>query len=119
MSSNASLTLIIIGQLVMMALSAVFGKFSDRVGRKLMWWASLVGLFVMAIPMYGLMAQGYFQARHRLRRAGAALRGPAQHDLGDVPRHVPDACPLRGLRHRLQSVDRLVWRHGTGGQPSG
>ncbi|HSE55282.1 MAG TPA: MFS transporter, partial [Nocardioidaceae bacterium] len=56
MSSTASLTLIIIGQIAMMALIPFAGRLSDRLGRKPMWWVSLGGLFVMAIPMYLLMA---------------------------------------------------------------
>jgi MFS transporter, MHS family, proline/betaine transporter len=58
-SSSASLTLIIIGQLIMMALLPFSGALSDRVGRKPLWWASLIGLFALAIPMYMLMAQGF------------------------------------------------------------
>jgi MHS family proline/betaine transporter-like MFS transporter len=59
LSSSASLSLIIIGQLAMMALIPFGGALSDRVGRKPLWWASIVGLFVMAIPMYSLMAHGF------------------------------------------------------------
>lgn len=62
MSSSASLTLIIIGQLAMMAVIPFAGALSDRVGRKPLWWASIGGLFVMAIPMYSLMAQGFAAA---------------------------------------------------------
>ncbi|MGH3370596.1 MAG: MFS transporter, partial [Nocardioidaceae bacterium] len=62
MSSSASLTLIIIGQLVMMAVIPFSGRLSDRLGRKPMWWVSLGGLFVMAVPMYLLMAQGFVPA---------------------------------------------------------
>jgi MFS transporter, MHS family, proline/betaine transporter len=62
MSSKASLTLIIIGQLVMMAVIPFSGRLSDRLGRKPMWWASLGGLFVLAVPMYLLMAQGFVPA---------------------------------------------------------
>ena len=62
LTSGAALTLIIIGQLIMMALLPFSGALSDRVGRKPMWWASLIGLFVLAIPMYMLMAQGFVQA---------------------------------------------------------
>jgi MHS family proline/betaine transporter-like MFS transporter len=62
MSSNTSLTLIIIGQLAMMVVIPFAGALSDRVGRKPMWWASIVGLFIMAIPMYSLMAQGFAPA---------------------------------------------------------
>src|SRR5262245_2364543 len=49
MTPNASLTLIIIGQLAMMALIPFAGSLSDRVGRKPLWWASIIGLFLMAI----------------------------------------------------------------------
>jgi MHS family proline/betaine transporter-like MFS transporter len=59
MSSQATLTLIIIGQIAMMVAIPFAGSLSDRVGRKPVWWVSLGGLFVMAIPMYMLMAQGF------------------------------------------------------------
>jgi MFS transporter, MHS family, proline/betaine transporter len=49
---------ILVGQLAMMACIPFFGRLSDRVGRKPMWWGSLIGLFVAALPMYWLMAQG-------------------------------------------------------------
>jgi MHS family proline/betaine transporter-like MFS transporter len=62
MSSSSSLTLIIIGQLAMMAVIPLSGRLSDRLGRRPMWWVSLVGLFVMAVPMYLLMAQGFVPA---------------------------------------------------------
>ena len=59
LSSNATLTLIIIGQLAMMVTLPFAGSLSDRIGRKPMWWVSLVGLIVMAVPMYSLMARGF------------------------------------------------------------
>jgi MHS family proline/betaine transporter-like MFS transporter len=59
LSSNASLALIIIGQLAMMVIIPFAGALSDRVGRKPLWWVSLAGLFVMAVPLYSLMAQGF------------------------------------------------------------
>lgn len=59
LTSNDALILIIIGQLAMMALLPFAGALSDRVGRKTLWWVSLVGLFVLAIPMYRLMAHGF------------------------------------------------------------
>ncbi len=62
MGSQASLTLIIIGQLVMMAVIPFSGSLSDRLGRKPLWWTSLGGLFVLAVPMYLLMAQGFVAA---------------------------------------------------------
>ncbi|MGH3502449.1 MAG: MFS transporter [Nocardioidaceae bacterium] len=54
--------LVLIGQLCMMALLPVAGSLSDRIGRKPCWWISLGGLFVLAIPMFMLMAQGFVLA---------------------------------------------------------
>lgn len=58
LSGEASLIVPVIGQLAMMLTLPLIGAFSDRVGRKPLWWFSLVGLFLMAIPMYLLMATG-------------------------------------------------------------
>jgi MHS family proline/betaine transporter-like MFS transporter len=62
LSSSDSLALIIIGQVVMMLLLPLFGSLSDRVGRKPLWWVSITGLYVLAIPLFELMAQGFTQA---------------------------------------------------------
>jgi MFS transporter, MHS family, proline/betaine transporter len=59
LSSREALVLLIVGQLVMMALIPFSGRLSDRRGRKPLWWVSLGGLFVAAIPAYLLMAQGF------------------------------------------------------------
>jgi MFS transporter, MHS family, proline/betaine transporter len=62
LSSTDSLILIIIGQLAMMVVLPFSGGWSDKVGRKTLWWISIIGLFVMAIPMFQLMGQGFFGA---------------------------------------------------------
>ena len=62
LSSTSSLILIIIGQLAMMVLLPFSGAWSDKVGRKTLWWISIIGLFVMAIPMFKLMTQGFVGA---------------------------------------------------------
>lgn len=59
LSSRASLVLIIIGQLAMMIVIPFSGGLSDRVGRKTMWWISIAGLFVLAIPLFKLMGTGF------------------------------------------------------------
>ncbi|MGH8870003.1 MAG: MFS transporter [Actinomycetes bacterium] len=59
LSSQASLTLIIIGQVGLMVMIPFSGGLSDRVGRKPLWWVSIVGLFVLAVPMYMLMAVSF------------------------------------------------------------
>ncbi|SDC84808.1 MFS transporter [Paraburkholderia lycopersici] len=57
-SENMSLLIPLIGMLSMMALLPFAGHLSDRVGRKALWWFSLVGLFVAAVPMFLLMRHG-------------------------------------------------------------
>jgi MHS family proline/betaine transporter-like MFS transporter len=58
MSDNMSLLVPLIGMLAMMVFLPFAGTFSDRVGRKNVWWFSLIGLFVAAIPMFLLMRHG-------------------------------------------------------------
>jgi MFS family permease len=55
LSSTMSLMVPIIGMLAMMVFLPIAGGLSDRVGRKPMWWFSLVGLFVAGVPMFMLM----------------------------------------------------------------
>ncbi|KWF85478.1 amino acid transporter [Burkholderia diffusa] len=61
-SENMSLLIPLIGMLAMMVLLPFAGWLSDRVGRKAMWWISLVGLFVAAVPMFTLMTHGVLGA---------------------------------------------------------
>jgi MFS family permease len=55
LSANMSLVVPIIGMLTMMVFLPFAGAISDRIGRKPMWWFSLVGLFVAVVPMFLLM----------------------------------------------------------------
>lgn len=57
-SENMSLLIPLVGMLAMMAFLPLAGALSDRFGRKTMWWISLVGLFVAAVPMFVLMTHG-------------------------------------------------------------
>jgi MHS family proline/betaine transporter-like MFS transporter len=56
LTTDDALIVPIVGMLFMMVLLPFVGRLSDRVGRKPLWWFSLVGLFVMAVPLYHLMA---------------------------------------------------------------
>ncbi|MDT5107385.1 MAG: transporter, family, proline/betaine transporter, partial [Mycobacterium sp.] len=56
LSADASLVVPIIGMLTMMVFLPFAGRLSDRVGRKPLWWFSLIGLFIAGIPMFLLMA---------------------------------------------------------------
>ncbi len=58
LSTDMSLIVPIIGMLAMMLFLPLAGHLSDRVGRKPLWWVSLVGLFVAVIPMFMLMSTG-------------------------------------------------------------
>ncbi|WP_120771018.1 MFS transporter, partial [Mycobacterium syngnathidarum] len=55
LSTDESLVVPIIGMLAMMVFVPFAGHISDRVGRKPMWWFSLIGLFVAGVPMFLLM----------------------------------------------------------------
>ncbi|MDG3015245.1 MFS transporter [Speluncibacter jeojiensis] len=59
MDEQSTTFLVLIGEVVMMAFIPFFGRWSDRTGRKPMWWGSLIGLFVLALPMYWLMGKGF------------------------------------------------------------
>jgi MHS family proline/betaine transporter-like MFS transporter len=54
----------------MMLFVPLAGRLSDTVGRKPLWWFSLIGLFVGAVPLYLLMAGSFTGAV-----AGFALLG--------------------------------------------
>ncbi|GAB3560992.1 MFS transporter [Spelaeicoccus albus] len=58
LSGTSADIVVLIGQLVMMALIWIAGATSDHVGRKPMWWFSMIGLFIIAIPCFWLMGQG-------------------------------------------------------------
>ncbi|MCG7362583.1 MFS transporter [Roseomonas sp. ACRSG] len=59
LSTQQALFVPIIGMLFMMVLLPFAGALSDRWGRKPMWWFSLVGLFVLVIPLYHLMEASF------------------------------------------------------------
>jgi MHS family proline/betaine transporter-like MFS transporter len=62
LTTQEALLVPIIGMLFMMLLLPFAGALSDKVGRKPLWWFSLVGLFVLVIPLYHLMDTGLFGA---------------------------------------------------------
>lgn len=58
LSTTQALYIPIIGMLFMMLFLPAAGALSDRIGRKPLWWGSLIGLFLMAVPSYHLMDTG-------------------------------------------------------------
>jgi len=62
LSPNDALIVPIIGMLLMMVFLPFAGGLSDKVGRKPLWRFSLIGLFVMVVPLYMLMATGFIGA---------------------------------------------------------
>lgn len=59
MAETPALLVVVLGQVAMMVVIPFAGRSSDRLGRRPMWWVSLVGLFVLAVPMYLLMGQDF------------------------------------------------------------
>lgn len=62
LSAEHALMVPIIGMLAMMLVLPLAGALSDRVGRRVLWKVSLLGLLVGVVPLYALMAQGLWQA---------------------------------------------------------
>ncbi|MDN5929525.1 MAG: MFS transporter [Pseudonocardia sp.] len=62
LTSTGTDLLVVIGQVCMMIAIPFAGALSDRIGRKPCWWISLVAIFVLAVPMFWLMAQGLVAA---------------------------------------------------------
>jgi MHS family proline/betaine transporter-like MFS transporter len=62
LTTDDALIVPIVGMLFMMLFVPFAGRLSDRVGRKPLWWFSLVGLFVAVVPLYHLMATGFVGA---------------------------------------------------------
>ena len=58
LSPQLALIVPIVGMLFMMVLLPLAGALSDKVGRKPLWWFSLAGLFLFAVPLFALMATG-------------------------------------------------------------
>ena len=58
LTADGALVVPIVGMLFMMLFIPFAGALSDRVGRKPLWWFSLVGLFLAVVPLYLLMATG-------------------------------------------------------------
>ena len=62
LSADQALIVPLMGMLFMMVFIPFAGALSDKIGRKPMWWGSLIGLFVAVVPCYQLMATGFFGA---------------------------------------------------------
>jgi MFS transporter, MHS family, proline/betaine transporter len=58
LSATDSDVVVLIGQLVMMSLIWVTGAASDHLGRKPLWWFSLIAVFVLAVPAFWIMGKG-------------------------------------------------------------
>lgn len=62
LEANTVLTLMFVGQFGMMLVIPLAGRHSDKIGRKPMWLVSTIGLFILAVPLYMLMTNGFWFA---------------------------------------------------------
>ncbi|WP_334181806.1 MFS transporter [Novosphingobium sp.] len=62
LSTDAALAVPLAGMLFMMVLLPFAGALSDRIGRKPMWMASLIGLMLAVVPLYHVMDAGQTSA---------------------------------------------------------
>jgi MHS family proline/betaine transporter-like MFS transporter len=62
LSPDGALTVPLVGMLFMMLFLPFAGRLSDRVGRRPMWRFSLIGLLLLATPLYMLMGTGLIGA---------------------------------------------------------
>lgn len=58
LTNDEALFVPIVGMLFMMLFLPLAGRISDGIGRKPMWWFSLIGIFCLAVPLYHLMGTG-------------------------------------------------------------
>lgn len=62
LTTGEALLVPIYGMLFMMLFLPFAGALSDRIGRKPLWWISLGGLFLLAVPLYRLIGSGFIGA---------------------------------------------------------
>tara|TARA_R110000868_G_scaffold56546_8_gene175034 strand:+ start:14268 stop:15704 length:1437 start_codon:yes stop_codon:yes gene_type:complete len=58
LSTDEALVVPIVGMIFMMLFLPFAGALSDKIGRKPLWWFSLIGIFCLSIPLYHYMATG-------------------------------------------------------------
>src|SRR5699024_9913648 len=81
LSATAALSVILIGEVAMVAFMPISGRLSDRFGRKTTWYISLIGIGIVAIPLFWLMGKNI-----GLAIAGTAiLRPPLVIQLSTAP----------------------------------
>jgi MHS family proline/betaine transporter-like MFS transporter len=56
LSTDEALIVPIVGMVFMMLFLPFAGALSDKIGRKPLWWISLIGLFVLSIPLFTYMS---------------------------------------------------------------
>lgn len=84
-------TVMLVGELAMMACIPLAGAWSDRIGRKPLWRMSLLGMVVMALPMYWLMGRGLPCALVAFGVLSVLLAAP----LATVPAMFPAMFPTQ------------------------
>ncbi len=90
-------TVVLIGELAMMAFIPFAGAWSDRIGRKPLWRGSLLGLGVLAVPMYWLMGQGFGWALVGFAVLGLLFAAPLATVSATFPAMFPTQVRYAGF----------------------
>lgn len=74
------------------------GSLSDKVGRKPMWYTSVIGLFVLALPMFWLMGQSFAWAIVAFAVLGLLYIPQLATITATFPAMFPSRCASPGSR---------------------
>jgi len=59
LDAQSALTVILVGELAMVAFMPLAGSLSDRIGRKTCWNVSLIGIGILAVPLFAMMGVNF------------------------------------------------------------
>lgn len=97
LDASSRTTVVLVGELITMACIPFAGAWSDRIGRKPLWRASLLGFAVLALPMYWLMGQGFACALVGFGVLSVLCAGPMATVAATFPAMFPTQVRYAGF----------------------
>ena len=113
MSDNMSLLVPLIVVLTMMIFLPFAGTVSDRIGRKSVWWFSLVGLFFTAIPMFLLVRHGLVGTLVGFSVLGLPYVPQLASTSAMFPAMLPTQIRYAGMAIAYKRLHRDLRRYGS------